>query len=105
MSNVNGLAGDSADIEIRIRISGNKFQEQHYFISGKPKPKPKSVPDEHISSSFIVKGSTLMTKFMKEEVLPIFEFRGGINNYLISLQTVGQPHEIFDQEEMNGKCI
>ena len=105
MSNVNGVAGDSADIEIRIRISGNKFHEQQYYNTGKPKPKPKSVPDEHISSSFIVKGSTLMTKFMKEDVLPIFEFRGDINDYLISLQTVGQPLEIFDQEEMNGKTV
>ena len=105
MSNVNGVAGDSADIEIRIQISGNRFQEQRYFNNGKPKPKPKSVPDEHISSSFIVKGSTLMTKFMKEDVLPIFGVPDGRNDYLISLQTVGQPHEIFDQEEMNGKTV
>ena len=27
------------------------------------------------------------------------------NDYLISLQTVGQPHEIFDQEEMNEKTV
>ena len=105
MSNVNGVAGDSADIEIRIQISGNRFQEQHYFNNGKPKPKPKSVPDEHISPCFVVKGSTLMTKFMKEEVLPIFGVPDGGNDYLISLQTVGQPHEIFDQEEMNGKTV
>ena len=105
MSNVNGVAGDSADIEIRIQISGNRFQEQRYFNNGKPKPKPKSVPDEHISPRFVVKGSTLMTKFMKEEVLPIFGVPGGRNDYLISLQTVGQPHEIFDQEEMNGKTV
>ena len=105
MSNVNGVAGDSADIEIRIQISGNRFQEQRYFNSGKPKPKPKSVPDEHISPRFAVKGSTLMTKFMKEEVLPIFGVPDGGNDYLISLQTVGQPHEIFDQEEMNGKTV
>ena len=74
MSNVNGVAGDSADIDIRIQISGNKFHEQQCFNNGKPKPKPKpkSVPDEHISPRFIVKGSTLMTKFMKEEVLLIF---------------------------------
>ena len=105
MSNVNGVAGDSADIEIRIQISGNRFQEQRYFNSGKPKPKPKSVPDEHISPTFTVKGSTLMTKFMKEDVLPIFGVPDGRNDYLISLQTVGQPHEIFDQEEMNGKTV
>ena len=105
MSNVNGAAGDSADIEIRIQISGNRFQEQRYFNNGKPKPKPKSVPDEHISPRFVVKGSTLMTKFMKEEVLPIFGVPGGRNDYLISLQTVGQPHEIFGQEEMNGKTV
>ena len=43
MSNVNGVAGDSADIEIRIQISGNTFQEQRYFNNGKPKP--KSVPE------------------------------------------------------------
>jgi len=105
MSNVNSVAGDSADIEIRIQISGNRFQEQRYFNSGKPKPKPKSVPDEHISPRFIVKGSTLMTKFMKEDVLPIFGVPDGGNDYLISLQTLGQPHEIFDQEEMNGKTV
>jgi len=105
MSNVNGVAGDSADIEIRIQISGNRFQEQRYFNNGKPKPKPKSVLDEHISPRFAVKGSTLMTKFMKEEVLPIFGVPDGGNDYLISLQTVGQPHEIFDQEEMNGKTV
>ena len=103
MSNVNGVAGDSADIEIRIQISGNRFQEQRYFNSGKPKAKPKSVPDEHISPRFIVKGSTLMKKIMKEDVLPIFGVPDGRNDYLISLQTVGQPHDIFDQEEMNGK--
>ena len=86
MSNGNGVAGDSADIEIHIQISGNTFQEHHYFISGKPKPKPKSVRDEHMSARFVVKGSTLMTKFMKEDVLPIFEFRGGINDYLRATQ-------------------
>ena len=59
MSNDNGVVGDSADIEIRIQISGNTFQEQHYFISGKPKP--KSVQDDNISPCFVVKGSTLMT--------------------------------------------
>ena len=100
MSNVNGVAGDSADIDIRLQISGNKFHEQQYYNNGKPKPKPKpepkSVPDEHISQRFIVKGSTLMNKFMKEEVLPIFGVPGGRNDYLISLQTVGQPQEIFD---------
>ena len=42
---------------------------------------------------------------MKEEVLPIFGVPDGRNDYLISLQTVGQPHEIFDQEEMNGKTV
>ena len=63
------------------------------------------MPDEHINLCFIVKGSTLMTKLMKEEVLPIFEFRGGMNDYLISLQTVGQPQEILDQEKMNENTI
>ena len=109
MRNVNGVVGDSADIDIRIQISGNTFQEQRYFNNGKPnpkpKPKPKSVPDDHISPRFVVKGSTLMTKFMKEEVLPIFKVPGGRNDYLISLQTLGQPQEIFDQEEMNGKTV
>ena len=61
--------------------------------------------DEHISPRFAVKGSTLMTKFMKEEVLPIFGVPGGRNDYLISIQTVGQLHEMFDQEEMNGKTV
>ena len=42
---------------------------------------------------------------MKEEVLPIFGVPDGRNDYLISLKTVGQPHEIFDQEEMNGKTV
>ena len=42
---------------------------------------------------------------MKEEVLPIFKVPGGRNDYLISLQTLGQPQEIFDQEEMNGKTL
>ena len=42
---------------------------------------------------------------MKEEVLPIFKVPGGRNDYLISLQMVGQPQEIFDQEEMNGKTV
>jgi len=46
-----------------------------------------------------------MTKFMKEDVLPIFGVPDGGNDYLISLQTLGQPHEIFDQEEMNGKTV
>jgi len=63
------------------------------------------VPDEHMSRRFVVKGSTLMTTFMKEEVLPIFKVPGGRNDYLISLQTEGQPQEIFDQEEMNGKTV
>ena len=84
MSNVNGVTGDSADIDIRLQISGNKFHEQQYHNNGKPKPKPKSVPDEHISPLFIVKGSTLITKFMKKEVLPIFGVPDGRNDCLIS---------------------
>ena len=42
---------------------------------------------------------------MKEDVLPLFGFRGGRNDYQILLQTVGQPQEIFDPEEMNGKTV
>ena len=61
MSNVNDVAVDSGDIEIRIQISGNKFQEQRYFKSGRPRETPK----EHISPTFAVKVSTPMTKFMK----------------------------------------
>ena len=101
MSNVNGVAVDSVDIKIRIRISGNKFQEQHYFKNGRPKETPK----EPISFTFAVKVSTPMTKFMKELAFPIFKVPLENHDYIISLQTEGQPQEIFDQENMNGKSI
>ena len=101
MSNVNGVSGDSADIEIRIQIFGNKFQEQHYFKNGRPRETPK----EFISYNFAVKVSTPMTKFMKKLVFPIFEVPLEKNDYIISLQMEGQPQEIFDQENMNGKTI
>ena len=101
MSNVNGAAVDSGDIVIRIRISGNKFQEQRYFKNGRPRETPK----EPISCTFAVKVSMPMTKFMKELVFPIFNVPRENNDYLISLQMEGQPQEIFDQENMNGKTI
>ena len=69
MSNVNVIAVDSGDIEIRIQISGNKFQEQRYYNSGRL----RETPTELISSTFAVKVSTPMTKFMKKLVLPIFK--------------------------------
>ena len=78
MSNVNDVAGDSADIEIHIKISGNTFQEQRHYKNRRPKP--MSVRDEYMSRRFVVKVSTLMTKFMKEEVLPIFKVPGGKTN-------------------------
>ena len=101
MSNVNGVAVDSGDIKIRIQISGHKFQEQRYFKNGRPRETPK----ESISPTFVVKVSTPMTKFMKELVFPIFEVPLENHDYIISLQTEGQPQEIFDQENMNEKTI
>jgi hypothetical protein len=101
MSNVNGIAVDSDDIEICIPISGNKFQEQHCYDNGKPMPTSK----ELMSSTFTVKISTQMMKFMKELVFPIFNVPRENNDYLISLQTEEQPQEIFDQENMNEKTI
>ena len=87
MSNVNGVAVDSDDIKIRIRISGNKFQEQRYFKNGRP----RETPNERISPTFVVKVSMPMTKFMKELVFPIFEVPLENHDYIISLQTDGQP--------------
>ena len=46
-----------------------------------------------------------MTEFMKELVFPIFKVPLENHDYIISLQTEGQPQEIFDQENMNGKTI
>ena len=101
MSNVNCVTIDSGDIEIRIRISGNKFQEQRYFKNGRPRETPK----ERISPTFVVEVSTPMTKFKKELVFPIFDEPLENLDYIISLQTEGQPKEIFDQENMNEKTI
>ena len=101
MSNVNGVAIDSGDIKIRIWISGSKLQEQRYFRNVRPRETPK----EPISPTFAVKISTSMTKFMKELVFPIFEVPLENHDYIISLQTEGQPQEIFDQENMNEKTI
>ena len=42
---------------------------------------------------------------MKELVFPIFEVPLENHDYIISLQTEGQPQEIFDQENMNEKTI
>ena len=101
MSNVNGIAVDSGDIVIHIRIFGNKFQEQSYFKNGRPRETQK----ERMSPTFAVKVSTPMTKFMKELVFPIFKVPLENHDYLISLQTEGQPQEIFDQENMNEKTV
>ena len=97
MSNVNGV-----DV-ICIKISGNTFQEQPYYKNGRPKP--KILPDEHLSSRFIVEVSTSLSKFMKEIAMFIFRVPRNEKDCLFSLQTEGQPQEIFDQEEINEKTI
>ena len=89
--------------KIRIIISGNTFQEQHYFKNGKPKPKIS--PDVHLSSRFVVDISTSLSKFMKETAMSIFGVPLNEKDYLFSLQTEGQLQEIFDQEEINEKTI